>query len=32
VQVPPLEPATEDQKRRFEQAAQRREYRKSQGQ
>ena len=32
VEVPPLEPATEDQKRRFEQAAQRREYRKSQGQ
>jgi acyl-CoA hydrolase len=32
VQVPPLQTETEDQKRRFEQAAQRREYRKSQGQ
>src|SRR6478672_10563027 len=32
VQVPPLQADTEDQKRRFAQAAQRREYRKSQGQ
>jgi acyl-CoA hydrolase len=32
VQVPPLQTETEDQKRRFGQAAQRREYRKSQGQ
>ena len=31
VQVPPLQTETEDQKRRFEQAAQRRDYRKSQG-
>jgi acyl-CoA hydrolase len=31
VQVPPLQTETEEQKRRFEQAAQRREYRKSQG-
>ena len=31
VQVPPLQAETEDQKRRFAQAAQRREYRKSQG-
>ena len=32
VQVPPLQPGTADQQRRFAQAAQRREYRKSQGQ
>lgn len=31
VPVPPLQTETEDQKRRFEQAAQRRDYRKSQG-
>lgn len=31
VQVPPLQTDTEDQKRRFEQAEKRRDYRKSQG-